>query len=57
MRASSIDRVDKKHTVIRASSTAALMGIKKNQNITNNSSQNQNSIAVLNAPKIWVTYS
>lgn len=33
------------------------MGARRNQNITNNSSQQQNSIAMMNAPKIWVTYS
>lgn len=35
MRAASIDRVDKKHTITRASSTAALVAAPKRQKMSN----------------------
>ena len=54
VRASSIDRMEKKQVVQRASSTAALMAPKRQISMSESQNNNRNHGQ---GPHIWVTYS
>ena len=54
VRASSIDRMEKKQTVQRASSTAALMAPKRQISMSESQNYNKNHGQ---GPHVWVTYS